>query len=260
MHADAAVKRRRSDSRKGIRLKAEEKAFVDELVTRLVRKGQPLTHIYAEHEAEMPISLRSLYNYIDAGELTIRNIDLRRKTGYKPRKKKNGKESAKDLGFADQRYREGRTYEDGSKSLLVDDIRNDLGDVSSSALVSNIYFGNCFNSFGGFDKISTQNEKCFTIYETSDTEEAKKIMDINHIIAEKCIEASNKLNDKVMHLGVLKRQFKDTLKDDYFYEEFMEHVTSTLSHIRTIYNTQKSIITVFETASYPVDTGSIVIK
>ena len=115
MHADAAVKRRRSDSRKGIRLKAEEKELVDELVTRLVRKGQPLTHIYAEHQDEMPISLRSLYNYIDAGELTIRNIDLRRKTGYKPRKKKNGKEPVRELGFANQRYRKGRTYEDYEK-------------------------------------------------------------------------------------------------------------------------------------------------
>ena len=28
---------------------------------KLVRKGQPLTHIYAEHEKEMPVSLRSLY-------------------------------------------------------------------------------------------------------------------------------------------------------------------------------------------------------
>ncbi len=80
-YADAAVSRRRSESRQGIRLTGEQKVFVDELVTRLVKKGQPLTHIYAEHEAEMPISLRSLYNYIDAGELTIRNIDLRRKTG-----------------------------------------------------------------------------------------------------------------------------------------------------------------------------------
>ena len=49
----------------------EQRAFVDELVTRLVKKGQPLTHIYAEHEAEMPMSLRSLYNYIDAGELSM---------------------------------------------------------------------------------------------------------------------------------------------------------------------------------------------
>ena len=114
MHADAAVKRRRSDSRKGIRLKGEEKEFVDELVTRLVKKGQPLTHIYAEHKAEMPMSLRSLYNYIDAGELTIRNIDLRRKTGYKPRKK-NAKKILGDPGFADQLYRKGRTYEDYEK-------------------------------------------------------------------------------------------------------------------------------------------------
>ena len=114
IHADAAVKRRRSDSRKGIRLKAEEKKFVDELVTRLVRKGQPLTHIYAEHRDEMPISLRSLYNYIDAGELTIRNIDLRRKTGYKPRKNKK-KKAIGEPGFADQQYRKGRTYEDYEK-------------------------------------------------------------------------------------------------------------------------------------------------
>ncbi len=108
-YADAAVSRRRSESRQGIRLTKEQKEFVDELVTRLVMKGQPLTHIYSEHEAEMPMSLRSLYNYIDAGELTIKNIDLRRKAGYRPRKKKY-----KDIpvGFANQYYREGRTYED----------------------------------------------------------------------------------------------------------------------------------------------------
>ena len=50
-YADAAVSRRRSESRQGIHLTEEQKVFVDELVTRLVKKGQPLTHIYAEHEA-----------------------------------------------------------------------------------------------------------------------------------------------------------------------------------------------------------------
>ncbi len=108
-YADAAASRRRSESRQGIRLTDEQKAFVDALVTQLVKKGQPLTHIYAEHKAEMPMSLRSLYNYIDAGELTIKNIDLRRKTGYRSRKK-NGRELKK--GFADQSYRKGHTYED----------------------------------------------------------------------------------------------------------------------------------------------------
>lgn len=111
-YADAAVSRRRSESRQGIRLTDQQKDFVDELVTRLVKKGQPLTHIYAEHEAEMPMSLRSLYNYIDAGELTIKNIDLRRKTGYKQRRKNAKGLSHIEKGFANQKYREGRTYED----------------------------------------------------------------------------------------------------------------------------------------------------
>ena len=128
MHADTAVKRRRSDSRKGIRLKAEEKEFVDELVTRLVKKGQPLTHIYAEHKDEMPMSLRSLYNYIDAGELTIRNIDLRRKTGYRSRKK-NAKRVWGDPGFADQLYRKGRTYEDYEK--YVKKTRSDVVEMDT---------------------------------------------------------------------------------------------------------------------------------
>ena len=108
-YADAAVCRRRSESRQGFRISDAQFAEMDALITKLVRKGQPLTHIYAEHEKELPVGLRSLYNYIDSGNMTIRNIDLRRKTGYKQRgKNKNGISK----GFNDQSYREGRTYED----------------------------------------------------------------------------------------------------------------------------------------------------
>ena len=57
-------------------------------MTRLVKKGQPLTHIYAEHENEMPVCLRTLYNYIDEGALSIKNIDLRRKTGIQTTEEK----------------------------------------------------------------------------------------------------------------------------------------------------------------------------
>ena len=86
----------------------KENRTLDELVTRLVKKGQPLTHIYAEHENEMPVCLRTLYNYIDEGALSIKNIDLRRKTGYKQRKKKYN-----DInGFHSMEYRQCRTYED----------------------------------------------------------------------------------------------------------------------------------------------------
>lgn len=111
-YAEAAVSRRRSESRQGFRITDEQLKEMDELVTRLVKKGQPLTHIYAEHEAELPVSLRSMYNYIDSGKMTIRNIDLRRKTGYKPRRKNNKDVHAGVKALTDQSYRIGRTYED----------------------------------------------------------------------------------------------------------------------------------------------------
>ena len=113
--ADAAVTRRRSESRQGIRISDEKKSEMDELITRLVKKGQPLTHIYAEHENEMPVCLRTLYNYIDDGELTVKNIDLRRKTVYK----KRGKGHQPSLGFANMEFRQGRTYTDFEYAMKV---------------------------------------------------------------------------------------------------------------------------------------------
>lgn len=106
--ADAAYIRRRSESRSGIRLKGKDLEELDGLISRLVKKGQPLSHIHAEHKEELPISLRSLYNYIDGGVLTVKNLDLRRKTGYRPRKKP----IAKKPGFQNHEYRKGRTYDD----------------------------------------------------------------------------------------------------------------------------------------------------
>lgn len=110
-YADAAVTRRRSESRQGIRISNEQLKEMDELITRLVKKkGQPLTHIYAEHKNELPVSLRCLYNYIDNGELTVKNIDLRRKTGYRRRGKT--KKEEQPFWANTQEYRQGRTYED----------------------------------------------------------------------------------------------------------------------------------------------------
>lgn len=107
-YADAAVSRRRSESRRGIHLSDEELAAVDALVSDLIAKGQPLSHIYAEHSDEIPVTLRTLYNYIDDERLTARNIDLRRKVGYKPRKKPRKKSG----DFMQQEFRKGRSYED----------------------------------------------------------------------------------------------------------------------------------------------------
>lgn len=106
-HADAASQRRRSSSRQGARISAEEYEKLDEMLTKLVKKGQPLSHIFSEHEDAMPVCLRTLYNYIEHQELTVKSIDLRRKVGYKQRKKPR----SNSPGW-NQEYRKGRTYDD----------------------------------------------------------------------------------------------------------------------------------------------------
>ena len=106
VYADETCSRRRSESRKGLRLTQEQKDAVNEIITPLVKLGQPLAHIYAEHQEQLPMSLRSIYNYIDSGELEVKNIDLRRKVRYRKRKKGSKR------GFANQTHRIGRTYED----------------------------------------------------------------------------------------------------------------------------------------------------
>jgi IS30 family transposase len=114
-YADSAVKRRRSESRQGVRLTKEELKELGQLIRPLIKKGQPLTHIYAEHENEMPVGLRTLYNYIDQGKIRgITNIDLRRKVGYKARRKTKG-----SVTHSQYYYREGRTYADFENELNI---------------------------------------------------------------------------------------------------------------------------------------------
>ncbi len=76
------------ESRKGIDLTKEELIELDELVSPLIRKGQPISHIFEGHREEIPVSERTLYNYIDKGYLTIRNIDMRRTVRYKKRRRR----------------------------------------------------------------------------------------------------------------------------------------------------------------------------
>ncbi len=85
-YANREYQEKLRESRRGIDLTREELIALDELVSPLIRKGQPVTHILEEHREEIPVTERTLYNYIDKGYLTIRNIDMRRTVRYKKRK------------------------------------------------------------------------------------------------------------------------------------------------------------------------------
>ncbi len=93
-------------SREGISLTGEQLYELDCLLTPLLKQGQSIAHIYAVHRDEIPCSVKTLYNYIDMGILTARNIDLPKKVKYKPRKRKR---TEPEIDYA---CREGRTYKD----------------------------------------------------------------------------------------------------------------------------------------------------
>ena len=58
---------------------------IDKIITPLIEQGQSPYQIITNHP-ELNISVRTLYTYIDLGLFCARNIDLKRKVSFKPRK------------------------------------------------------------------------------------------------------------------------------------------------------------------------------
>lgn len=81
-HAD-----RLRDSRSGIAIMPEQLADLDSVVTPLVKQGQSFEAIRIEHGDEMPVGVRTAYNYQGASLLSCANIELPRKAKCRPRKK-----------------------------------------------------------------------------------------------------------------------------------------------------------------------------
>lgn len=95
---------RLSASREGISLTRKQLHAIDAVVKPLILQGQSPYMIIANHP-ELGISVSTLYNYIDKGVLLARNIDLKRKVKFKPRKVHNTQ-------IRDRTVFIGRTYTD----------------------------------------------------------------------------------------------------------------------------------------------------
>lgn len=104
--AQKAYEERLVKARTGINMTIGELRELDELVSPLLKQGQPISHIYANHKDEIGVSRKTLYNYVDLGALSVKNIDLRRRVKYKKRKKQK---NTKPIEYI---YRRGRTYKD----------------------------------------------------------------------------------------------------------------------------------------------------
>lgn len=94
----------RTASRAGVNLSRHDALKMDAIVTPLITQGQSPYAIVTNHP-ELGVSVKTLYNYIDQGVLLSRNIDLKRKPRFKPRKHTK-------RGVRDREAFIGRTYAD----------------------------------------------------------------------------------------------------------------------------------------------------
>ena len=95
----------RSESRQGICLDEEELKRIDDIVSPLVKSGQSIHHVCVNNTDVIMLDERTIYNYVDAGLLSICNIDLPRKVRYRKRK-------VKKHVRVDKQCHVGRAYED----------------------------------------------------------------------------------------------------------------------------------------------------
>ena len=132
--ADRKYRECLKDSRSGIAMTRQELHKKDKIITPMIDQGQSPYQIVANHP-ELNLSVRSVYNYLDMGLLTARNVDLKRKVKFKPRKVHKSQ-------ISDRRVFNGRTYADFQQLHLESFVEMDTvhSAVGSSKTLLTFFF------------------------------------------------------------------------------------------------------------------------
>ena len=104
-YAQKEYEETRSTSRQGFAVTPAELDRIDRIISPLIKQGQSIHQICVNNADEIMLDERTIYNYVDAGLLSVGNLDLPRKVRYKVRKKKPSVR-------VDKQCHLGRTYED----------------------------------------------------------------------------------------------------------------------------------------------------
>lgn len=129
------------ESRAGINISQDGLALLDGVITPLVKQGQSPYMILQSHP-EISLSEKTIYNYIDSGALSVKNLDLAKKVKYKVR-------SGHGTQAADTVIYEGRTYKDyqaritAAPDTRVIEMDTVLGCEGSQKVLLTLHFDHC---------------------------------------------------------------------------------------------------------------------
>jgi len=128
-------------SREGITMSKNDLSELDELISPLILKGQPIAHIFAHHYDEIKCSKRTLYTYFEQNLFKARNIDLPRKVKYKKRKKKQDNSTRSPIHRANRSYNDFLDYVEQHPEKQVVEMDTVHGDKGKKTLLT-LFFRN----------------------------------------------------------------------------------------------------------------------
>jgi len=129
------------EARAGINIAEEDLKVLDEQVSPLILQGQTPYTILKNHP-EIGLSEKSIYNYIDLGALSVKNLDLPKKVAYKVR-------NVHKTEITDTRIFEGRTFKDFKAFMKehpdtsVTEMDTVIGCEGSHKVLLTLHFDNC---------------------------------------------------------------------------------------------------------------------
>lgn len=130
-----------AESRNGINITENDLIRLDETISPLIRNGQTPYEILEAHP-EINQCVKTIYNYIGSGALSVKNLDLPRKVKYKLRKPH--KSEIKDTGiFEGRTYMDFLSYTKEYPNTNVVEMDTVLGCEGSKKIFLTLYFRNC---------------------------------------------------------------------------------------------------------------------
>lgn len=132
-----------SESRQGVSLSDDDFLFLNDNVIPLIRKGISIPNAYVSFLDMMPVSIKTLYRYIDCNLFGVDNTDLKRKLRRKPHYRKKG-----PILRVDKQCHIGRSYEEfleyleDNPEMSVVEMDSVLGKKGSKAILT-IFLRDC---------------------------------------------------------------------------------------------------------------------
>ncbi len=134
-----------SSSREGINQNPENLEKMNALVSPLLKKGQPVSHIYASHDDDLCCARSTFYNYVHQNLFEASDTDLRRKVRYRTRKRptRRSPSAAEKLAMIDRDYEAFQEYLKLHPDTPVVEMDTVVGPVHSKKVMLTLLFRSC---------------------------------------------------------------------------------------------------------------------